>query len=257
MNISGFRRFLGYLGILPAPQVNTALTTAGAGTITAAALVGQILTRTGPVAAFTDTTVTAAALIAAMPVQPAFGTAWRFLYRNTSAFDATIAGGTGVTVSGNSVVPANSTAAFLVTYTAAGTFTMLGLAGSNSSGSLPAAKYSTAALQSASLTAASLTGANFVNYDNTGTTPGNLQVPSAAALLAAHPNAQVGQSYMLAIRNSAGGANTATIVTDAGATVTLTGTMTIAQNVTRYFVVTFNTATTATFQSMGVSAAGA
>lgn len=257
MNLAGIRRFLGYLGILPAPIVNTAITTVGAGTLTVASLVGQLVTRSGPVAAFTDTTVTAALLLAGMPVQPAIGTAWRVLYRNTTAFDATIAGGTGVTVSGNTVVPANSTGQFVLTYSASGAFTLLGLTPTNASAGLPAAKYSTAALQSASLTAASLTGAQYVNYDNTGTTPGNLQMPSAAALFAAHPNAQVGQSYELAIRNSAGGANTATITADAGATVTLTGTMTIAQNVTRYFVLTFNTATTATLQSMGISAAGA
>ena len=47
------------------------------------------------------------------------------------------------------------------------------------------------------------------------------------------------------------GAGTFTLTADAGPTVTITGTATIAQNVTRDYVLTFNTATTATIQSVG------
>jgi hypothetical protein len=117
------------------------------------------------------------------------------------------------------------------------------------------AKYSTAAGQSALLTGAQVAGAEVVVYDNTGTTPGNLQMPTAANLVAAIPNAQVGFAYLLKIRNSSGSANTATITTNTG--ITLAGTMTIAQNVTRDFVVTLTSLTAVTVQSVGISAAGA
>jgi hypothetical protein len=120
---------------------------------------------------------------------------------------------------------------------------------------LPAAKFATGALQSATFAAGDLTGADNVNYINTGTTPANLTTRTATQMFNDTPGAFVGMSYVLNIRNGSGSANTATIV--AGTGVTLTGTMTIAQNVTRQFVVTFTAATTLTIQSMGILAAGA
>ncbi len=118
---------------------------------------------------------------------------------------------------------------------------------------LPAAKYTTAALQSTIMTNAQVAGAAVVAFENTGTTPANLQFPLATDIIAAIPNAQVGMAYELMIRNSSGSANTATITTNTG--VTLTGTMTIAQNTTRFFLVTVTGATTITVNSMGISAA--
>jgi hypothetical protein len=44
---------------------------------------------------------------------------------------------------------------------------------------LPNAQYTTAALQSAPMTGAQVAGAKVVVFDNTGTTPGNLQMPIA------------------------------------------------------------------------------
>jgi hypothetical protein len=120
---------------------------------------------------------------------------------------------------------------------------------------LPAAKYTTGALEGAAIPAASVAGAETVAYVNTGTTPGNLQFPTAADLVAAIPGAHVGQSYLLKIRNGSGSANTATITTNTG--ITLTGTMTIAQNVTRDFIVTLTSLTAVDVRSVGISAAGA
>lgn len=117
------------------------------------------------------------------------------------------------------------------------------------------AKYTTGALQAATFAAGDLTGARVVTYDNTGTTPAALTTRTATQMFADIPGAYVGMSYILLIRNSSGSANTATLT--AGTGVTATGTMTIAQNVTRFFVVTFTSATAVTIQSMGISAAGA
>lgn len=116
-------------------------------------------------------------------------------------------------------------------------------------------QYTTLALQSAVIPALNLTGAKIVCFDNTGTTPGNLQVDTAANIIALIQGARVGMAYLLKIRNSSGSANTATITTNTG--VTLTGTMTIPQNTTREFVVTITAAATLTIQSMGTGAAGA
>lgn len=118
----------------------------------------------------------------------------------------------------------------------------------------PQTKFSTAALENTTLAAGNITGALYVNFINTGTTPQTLTTRTAAQMFADHA-ARVGDTYMLAIRNGSSGANTATI--GAGDGVTLTGTMTIAQNVTRFFHVTFVSATAVTIQSMGISAAGA
>lgn len=121
------------------------------------------------------------------------------------------------------------------------------------------AQYRTAALQSATFAASDLTPLNgtesIVCYDNTGTTPGTLTTRTAALMYTDTPGASPDLTYLLLIRNSAGAANTATIA--AGTGVTLTGTMTIAQNVTRLFVVTFTSNAALTIQSMGISAAGA
>ncbi len=237
------------------PEVVTALTTVGAGTITAAGIVGGVTTRGGAQsgAAFSDTTATADQIIAAAP-NSRIGESFEWTYRNNTDAAATIGGGTGATVSVITVVPKNSWAKYLVTYTAASTVTIVGISAGQTV-VVPAAQYATAALQSTTMTAAQVSGASFVNFDNTGTTPANLQFPAATDVVAAIPNCQAGFTYMLAIRNSSGSANTATITTNTG--VTLTGTMTIAQTVTRYFVVTINSLTTLTVQSMGISAAGA
>ena len=105
----------------------TTLSTVGAGTITAAGVAGRIVSRTGSQSgsAFTDTTGTAAAIIAARS-GAAIGSNWEFVYQNNTNAPATITGGTGVTVSGITVVPANTSARFLVTYTAANTVTVVG-----------------------------------------------------------------------------------------------------------------------------------
>lgn len=156
-------------------------------------------------------------------------------------FDVYDAGGTGLTK--------KATAAQMLTFVQ-----------SQAASSFPAAKYSTGALQAAAILAAALTGADYVNYDNTGTTPGSLPTDTAAAIIAALPASKqvVGFGWMIAIRNSSGSANTATIT--AGVGVTLTGTMTIAQTVTRYFaakITGLGGSAAVTLQSMGISAAGA
>lgn len=115
------------------PEVITTISTVGAGTLTAAGLVGGVISRTGSQTAtpFTDTTATADLILAAQAT-PHIGLAWEVTYQNTTNAVATLAGGTGVTVSGITVVPAGKTVRYLLTYTATSTMTMVGFASGES-----------------------------------------------------------------------------------------------------------------------------
>lgn len=106
----------------------TALTTVGAGTITAASFNTSFTARSGSTTAFTDTTDTAANIIAAnASIVNKVGASFLYTYVNNTVASATLTGGTGVTVSGVTIVPANSWAQYLVTYTAIATLTMVGI----------------------------------------------------------------------------------------------------------------------------------
>jgi len=65
--------------------------------------------------------------------------------------------------------------------------------------------------------------------------------PTAALLRAALPNVQAGTGFEFTIRNTADAAETITVT--AGTGVTLSGTMTIAQNNTKTFLVVFTNTT--------------
>jgi hypothetical protein len=103
-----------------AEGVGTSLATVGAGTLSAAILVTNFITRTGPTGAYTDTTDTAANIIAALGGNSGVsaGDSYRFKFINTVAFAMTLAGGTGVTlVGGNTGVNASSVKEYLVRIT--------------------------------------------------------------------------------------------------------------------------------------------
>lgn len=107
------------------PQA-TALATVGAGAITVAALNGGVLTRSGTqIAAFADTTDTGPNIISGMPVLLAIGASVEWTYVNNTIFPGTVTAGSGVTITGAAIVPANSWTKYLITYTGAGTVTFL------------------------------------------------------------------------------------------------------------------------------------
>lgn len=108
--------------------IATALTTVGAGTVTAAGIASGVTLRSGSTAAFSDTTDIADNIIAAaMSSSAGIGESFVYTYVNNTVAAATLGGGTGVTVSGVTVIPPNSWARYLVTYTAADTVTMVGI----------------------------------------------------------------------------------------------------------------------------------
>lgn len=96
--------------------------------------------------------------------------------------------------------------------------------------------------------AGQLTGGNVTLYLSTATTPGSIATRTATQMFADTPGAQVGQKYMLMVGNLSGSANTMTIT--AGSGVTLTGTATVAQNIGRFYIVTFTSATALVMQEM-------
>lgn len=111
------------------PEAAVALTTVGAGTITGQGIATQLTTRSGAQTGtpFTDTTDIAANIIAAQP-NVHIGASWEYVYQNNTNAPSTIQGGSGVTVSGITVVPPSMSARYLVTYTATSTITIVGLA---------------------------------------------------------------------------------------------------------------------------------
>lgn len=104
--------------------VNTAISTVGNGTLTAAGLVGGIITRSGPVAAFTDTTATAVQIVAALTAYVA-DQSYFVRIRNTTAYVGTLAAGAGVTLSGTGTLPPYSEGLYLMTTTSATAVTIL------------------------------------------------------------------------------------------------------------------------------------
>lgn len=117
-----------------------------------------------------------------------------------------------------------------------------------------AAKYTlNATVGSTTAALGDLTGANYVVANYSAVTSGgvaNLTTRTAAQMFADH-GAVVGQTYEVEIMNSAG-ANVMTLVGGAG--VTITGSANISNGNSRWYIVTFNSPTTMTFQNLGFGA---
>lgn len=96
--------------------------------------------------------------------------------------------------------------------------------------------------------AGDLTGALIVHAEYSAVGAAALTTRTATQMFGDAGNVQAGDTYELTIINTSGGTTTLT----AGTGVTLTGTMTLATNTTRRFLVTFTSGTAMTFQSVGV-----
>lgn len=114
---------------------------------------------------------------------------------------------------------------------------------------LPDTQLATLNATTGSLPVGAITGAGNCTLISSNAVPGAQLVRTAAQMLADTPGGAIGLSWNIRITNT--GAGTLTLTTDAGATVTLVGTMTVPQNTVRTFVGTFNTATTATITATG------
>lgn len=233
------------LGSSGAPTVATPITTVGNGTLTAAAIVGGVILRSGSAAAYSDATDSAANIIAAIP-SPSIGDSFFVTIKNTTAFAETLTAGANVTLPTTVIVPANSAATYLVTLTSLAAVTFTHIQTVLTVGITPA-QFSTAALAVGTLAAGLITGAAHVVLQNTGATPAAQTTRTAAQMLADFVGARVGMSYMLRIVNT--GAGTLTLTGDAS--VTVTGHAAVVNNTFVDYVVTFNSPVTATIQSVG------
>lgn len=224
-------------------EVATALNTVGAGTITAAGIAGMLTTRGGAQAgaAFTDTSDTAANIIAAIP-GAALLQSFEWTYQNNTNGLATLTGGTGVTLA--AVVPGGQWARFLVTYATATTVTFT-LVATGSNATLPVAQFVSISAGNGTLAAGNMEGAAFCTLASSGATA--MTTRTAAQLIAAIPGWQIGDTYMLRVFNS----NAGTLTLTGGTGVTITGTATIATSITRDYMVSMTAAATVTMQNLG------
>lgn len=210
-------RAVGLLAQAIPARVNTPNAGAVGSTLTAASLVGGIITRSGTSAAFTDTTDTAAAIIAALPAEAPINTAWDVFIRNTTPFTQTIAGGTGVTISGGSVIPGNSTGIFKVIYTGAASISLVSELISPTDLGVIVANTAVSTVGAATLAAAAIVGGLITR---TGSTSNFTDTTDTAAnIIAALPNPSLGQSWELIINNQTAVAETLA----GGSGVTLSG----------------------------------
>jgi hypothetical protein len=88
-----------------------------------------------------------------------------------------------------------------------------------------------------------------INLTNALAGAGTLNSATAAQIVAATPGAAVGLTYLLRIINASSGAFAWTLTTAGG--ITLAGTMSIAQNTWRDFIVTLTSLTAVSIQSIG------
>lgn len=219
--------------------VVTTDSTVGARTYTAAELIGGLILRDPAGAARSDVSATAAAIVAAIS-GAIVSSSFEFEIKNTADADETITltAGAGVTLSGGMTIPYNHTRRFLAVCTnvtgaaEAVTIYSMGIAPKTNEKigrMLPAADNTAGA---SSYTALQMLS-GLILRDPTGGNRSDV-VPVAGTIVAAIPGAVVGSSFELIIKNGADAAETIT-VTAADATVTLVGTMTIAQNNTKIF----------------------
>lgn len=238
----------------PAPS-ETPFTNITGTTLTAAAIVGRAIKRTGPTAAFADTFDTAANIIAALPSGSVPSAAWLMTIRSLVPYADTLAGGTGVTLLGETVIPGNSLALFLVQYTGTGAVTITGLGAIPISMGAIAANTNITTAGNGTLTAAGIVGGVITRSGPTAAFSD--AIDSAANIVAALPNPNVGQSWELSLTNTSAWPETLT----AGTGITLSGLANpIPANSTADFLVTYTGAGAVTLQLVGVAynaAAGA
>lgn len=228
---------------------NTGLATAGNGVLLAAALLGGVITRTGPTGAFTDTTDTAALIIGALPSETPINFSWPLTIRNTTPYAQTLAGGVGVTLnSGGGVIPANSAGQFLMIYTGAASITMQPVLVTPTDLGVLEVSTSISTAGAGTLNAAAIVGGVISRSGPTGAYSD--ATDTAANIIAALPNSDVGQSWELTIVNTVAFAETIT----AGAGVTLAGLAgPVPANASARALCTYTGAGTVTIQILSIA----
>ncbi len=227
--------------------VNTAISTVGNGTLTAAALVGGVITRTGPVAVFTDTTATGAQLYTALGSLTSVSFVTRI--KNTTAFAQTLAGGTGVTLPASIIIPANSIGTYLVTINTTSTATFVHISTTLLTNNAPEIITTLSTVGAGTITAIGIAGGVTSRTGSQTGTPFTDTTATADLIIAAQPNAHIGVSWEYTYIN--GTDAVATIAGDTG--VTPSGITTVNPNMVAKFLVTYTAASTITLVGMSTA----
>lgn len=223
------------------PVINTAISTVGNGTLTAAGIVGGVITRTGPTSAYSDAVDTAANIIAALDAY-ILNESFFLEVRNTTAFTQTITTATGVTLTGNVVVPAFSIGRYLVTITAPTTVTIFNIDIVPLSTSLPKNTTTLSTVGAGTITAAGIAGQATLRTGSQSATPFTDTTDTAANIITAVPNAAIGMTFDYIYKNNTDAAATIT----GGTGVTVSGFTVVPPNGSARFLVKYTAAATIT-----------
>ena len=247
--------------IVPAPFafIDTPSVASVGTVLTGTAISGGYIIRSGPTAAFTDTTDTAANIISALnligSVPVGFSSA--LTIKNNTNFVESLSAGSNVSFSGtlnaNPSIAPNCEAFFLVTPASANSVGLALSAMGNGTTGINQTQY-TAISNTANtlLTSAQMAGGALTTINMTGAlgSSASLSTATAASLLPSIPNVTIGTSYALRIINSSTGAFAWNLAANTG--ISISGTASISQNTWRDFYVTVNSASSVALQSIGV-----
>jgi hypothetical protein len=232
------------------PAINTAISTVGAGTLTAAALVGGVITRTGPTAVFSDTVATAVQIVAALDAYVAAESQYVYI-RNTTAFTQTIVTASGVTLSGDVVIPAFSTGVFLMTIDSPTAVTILRVSTMIQANTNPEVITTLSTVGAGTITAAGIVGGVTSRTGSQSATPFTDTTDTAANIIAALPGAAVGMSFEYTYTNT----TNATATLAGGTGVTVSGVTSVTAGKSVRYLVTYTAAATLTMVAISVGSA--
>jgi hypothetical protein len=242
--------------------VNTTITTVGNGTLTAAGIVGGLITRTGPTAAYTDTTATAAQIVALLPSFVS-GSTFFFSVKNGTQYLQTLQAGNNVTLPTTVIVGPFQVANYFGTVGGTSgsptvTFTHLGTT------AIGEATYLTAPVATAlntvgngTITAAGINGGATLRGGSQSATPFTDTTDVATAIIAGNPGlvGKIGAAIVYYYINNTNAL--ATIQGTTGITVSqgsLGSTALVPAGMTAGFIITYTATATLTMVCIGVSA---
>lgn len=236
-----------------APFIVTNITTVGNGTLTAAGLVGGEIVRTGPVAAFSDATDTAANIIAALP-GVVVGSSFNILIKNATAYTQTITAGTGVTLPNTVITPPFAVNNYVATVSTASTLTLVHIdttAISVGANATAPSSTSIATVGAGTLTAAGFVGGMISRGGSQSGTPFTDTTDTAANIIAAAANLvnKIGTSMYVVYSN---GTNAVATLTG-GTGVTVSGITAVPAGMAAVYLLTYTAAATMTMVGVSLS----
>lgn len=233
--------------------INTAITTVGNGTLTAAGIIGGLITRTGPVVAFTDTTDTAVAMVAAVTT-PFVGQTFFISIKNATPYLQTISPGTGVTLPPTAIIGPFEIGNYYITFTSLTTvaFTHFGTTAiASSTSTVTPLITALATVGAGTITAAGINGGLTARSGSQSATPFTDTTDIAASIIAGNPGlvGKIGSSFLYYYANT-----TNALATISGGTgVTVSGITTIPAGMTGGFLLTYTAAATITMVGIGLT----